>query len=366
MIKLLYITNGITGAGGLERVLSIKASYLAEHYNYEVHILTLNEVGKESFYEFSPQVLLHSIQIGGHPLNYLKEYLTGIKRVIKEVRPDVLSVCDDGLKGFFLPVLLGKPCPMIYERHVSKEIEMNVDFSIWDKRKIYIKWKIMEQLAAGFSKFVVLTNGNKKEWLSLTNMVVIPNPTSFYPKESSTLKNKKVIAVGKQGYQKGYDRLLEAWQLVHQKNPEWQLEIYGKIEPEQKLKEKAALLNVTSSVFFYAPDKDIKSKYLASSIYVMSSRYEGFGMVLIEAMACGVPCVSFDCNYGPSDIIQNEVDGYVVANGNIEALALKINDLIAHEDDRFVMGQKAKQNVQRFLPEIIVKQWDILFKGLVK
>lgn len=365
-MKLLYITNGICGAGGLERVLSIKASYLAEHYGYEVHILTLNESEKVSFYDFSPKVILHSIKVGGNPLNYFKEYRNGIRQIVKELKPDVISVCDDGLKGFFLPILLGKPCPMIYERHVSKEIEMNVNFPLWKKKRIQLKWGLMEQLAANFSKFIVLTKGNIKEWKSLSNCMVIANPTSFYPTESSALTNKKVIAVGKQGYQKGYDRLLQAWQSVNQKHPEWQLEIYGAIAPEQKLQQQAEQLQIAESVSFYPPEKNIQSKYLDASIYVMSSRYEGFGMVLIEAMVCGLPCISFDCPYGPSDIIANEVDGLLVTNGDTEALANAMIQLIGDENLRKTMGGRAKVNVQRFLPETIIKQWDDLFQSLVQ
>lgn len=363
-MKLLYITNGINGAGGLERVLSIKASYLSEHYGYEVMILTLNEIHPNSFYTFSPKVKLHSIAVAGKPVVYIKAYLKGIKQTVKEFQPDVISVCDDGLKGFFIPTLLKTTIPIIYERHVSKEIEMHHDFPFWKKLLIKSKWKLMAFLANNFSKFVVLTNGNLNEWQLLKNLAVIPNPLSFYPESSSSLLNKKVIAVGKQCYQKGYDLLLDAWVSVSKKYPDWQLEIYGKKESESNLELLVENLNIQNSVNFYAPDKNIQEKYLEASIYVMSSRYEGFGMVLIEAMACGVPCVSFDCNYGPSDIIEKGVDGIVVSNGNTQELAKGICQLISDDELRNQMGAKAKENVKRYLPSTIVAQWDKLFKEL--
>ena len=365
-MKLLYITNGINGAGGLERVFSVKASYLAQHYNYEVHILTLNEREKKSFYEFSPKVVLHSIEVGGNPLKYFINYLHGIKQIVKSLQPDVISVCDDGLKGFFLPLLLQKPCPMIYERHVSKLISVSESNNFGVLRVLTeLQFKLMDVLAKTFDSFVVLTNGNKEEW-KLTNIKVIANPTSFYPEESSTLLNKKVIAVGKQGYQKGYDRLLEAWYIVAQKFPEWKLEIYGKLDRKEKLQELAVNLRISHSVFLYPPEKDIQSQYLSSSIYVMSSRYEGFGMVLIEAMACGIPCVSFDCPHGPSDIISDNVDGLLVKNGDSHGLAAALIKLINDESMRKIMGANAKENVQRYLPEVVIKQWDDLFRSLQK
>lgn len=365
-MRLLYITNGINGAGGLERVLSVKAGYLVDRFEYEVHILVLNQCNDVPFYEFSPKITFHSITVAGNPLHYVWSYSKGIKKILARVKPDVISVCDDGLKAFFLPLLLGKKRPIVYERHVSKEIEMNVDFPIWKKVWVHTKWRLMAILAKQFSKFVVLTQGNSKEWPHLKNLAVIPNPTSFYPEASAMLTRKKVIAVGKQGYQKGYDRLLQAWHLLQQHHPDWQLAIYGKREPKEKLSEQAEQLGISDSVSFYPPTKAIEGKYLEASIYVLSSRFEGFGMVLIEAMACGMPCVSFDCPHGPADIITDGQDGILVKNGDVEALAGALGKLAVNEALRKEMGAVAKINVQRFLPESIVKQWDILFKELIQ
>lgn len=364
-MKLLYITNGINSAGGLERVLSIKASYLADHYGYDVTILSLNQGGNNPFYEFSPKINLVSIPVVGNPMQYIQSYRQGIKRIVAQTNPDIILVCDDGLKAFFIPEILKTQIPIIYERHVSKEIEMNHKFPFWKKSLTKAKWKLMETLAQRFDRFVVLTEGNTKEWQTLKNKVVIPNPLSFYPEESSSLQNKKVIAVGKQGYQKGYDRLLQSWKIVHGQFPDWQLEIYGKIAPEFKLEELVQNLKIEKSVSFFPPEKEIQRKYLDASVYVMSSRFEGFGMVLIEAMACGLPCVSFDCNYGPSDIIHDGEDGFLVENGNVVALAEALTKVIGEQQLRHQMGTKAKENVKRFLPSTIVQQWDDLFKSLI-
>ena len=220
--------------------------------------------------------------------------------------------------------------------------------------------------AAHYNKFIVLTQGNTKEWHN-KNIQVIPNPLSFYPKndEISILTNKKVLTVGKQSYQKGYDRLLQSWQLVNEKHPDWTLDIYGTISEAEKLKKLASQLNINKSVNFYSPIKNIAEKYKEASIYVMSSRYEGFGMVLTEAMAYGVPCVSFDCPYGPSDIISNGVNGFLVPNGDIPALSDKINKLIEDEPLRKSMGYKARIDVKRYLPDKIVSEWDQLFKDIL-
>lgn len=363
MKKLLYITNGIKGAAGLERVLSVKASYLADKMEYEVHILTLNNNGSVPFYDFSPKIIMHDIAVGGNPVNYLKRYAGGIKSVVEKVKPDVILVCDDGLKGFFLPMILRKPCPMVYERHVSKIISLGENPSALKQVKIGFQFLLMNQLGKLFDRFVVLTNDNKKEW-NLHNLEVISNPLSFYPAESSPLTSKKVIAVGRQGYQKGFDRLLKSWAVIEKKHPDWTLELYGTRIPSQRIPELAAELHL-EHVSFFEPVKDIEKKYMESSVFAFSSRFEGFGMVLIEAMACGVPCVSFDCPCGPADIIREGEDGFLVTNGDIDAFASRLLRLIEDENLRKEMGQKAKQNVKRYLPETIVPQWDALFKLLV-
>lgn len=360
-MKLLYITNGINGSGGLERVLSIKASYLVEKLNYEVHIMSLNKSNLNLFYHFHPSIILHSIPVYGNPIQYSKRYISGIKSTIKKVNPTIIIVCDDGLKAFFLPSILGKSIPIIYERHVSKNIEIGKNFGIWKLMLTKLKMKTMDVLASSFTKFIVLTEQNTKEW-KLKNLQIIPNPLPFYPQESASLLNKKVISVGKQSYQKGYDLLLQSWQKVHLKNPTWQLEIYGKLDASQGLEGLAMSLGIDKSIRFFEPEKNIINNYLDSSIYVMSSRFEGFGMVLIEAMSCGVPCISFDCPYGPSDIIKNEIDGFLVENGNFDALADTINLLIYNSDLRTQMGKNAKENAKRYLPENIMYQWDELFK----
>lgn len=360
-MRLLYITNGINGAGGLERVLSVKASFLAEHYGYDVTILVLNDHDKDCFYQFSDEIKTMSIPVLGNPLQYWKSYRNGIRQVVTAIDPDVISVCDDGLKGFFVPNILKSKHKIIYERHVSKLIDANIKDSFFKKVTNVIKWWIMELLAKKFSKFIVLTKGNKNEWKTLTNIMVIPNPLSFYPDQTSTLENKKVICVGKVSYQKGQDLLVKAWEIVNRNFPDWSLELYGKIDDVLLDNRNLKQINISH----FPPDPNIEKRYLESSVYVMSSRFEGFGMVLIEAMACGVPCVSFDCNYGPSDIIKDGVDGFLAQKENIRQLAEKIMELINNRDKRIQFGKNARANVAAYQPEQITHQWDQLFKNLV-
>ena len=366
-MRLLYITNGINGSGGLERVLSVKASYFVDVFNYEVNILTLNDGDKNIFFDFADKIKFHDVKINKKtPFTFISTYVSGIKSIIKKVSPDIIIVCDDGLKGMIFPIIFGNKIPTIYERHVSRNIEIRSDNpNIRNKIKNYIKFKIMDFGASKFGKFVVLTNGNKKEW-DLNNIEVIPNPLPYKQNEISDLKSKTILVVGKQSYQKGYDRLLDIWKIVSSKYPDWRIEVYGKLDSSLKLEEKAKELNISNSLTFYPAIKNIEDKYKASSIYLMTSRFEGFGMVLIEAMSFGVPCISFDCPYGPSDIISDNVDGFIVENGNINEFANKLMYLIEDENRRLEFGSKALENIKRFDIENIANKWKFLFESMVK
>lgn len=158
--------------------------------------------------------------------------------------------------------------------------------------------------------------------------------------------------------------LIEAWSYVHKSHPDWKLDIYGYGELKEEMTRSIATLNLTDVININEPTNIIIQKYLESSIYIMSSRFEGFGMVLLEAMACGVPCISFDCPYGPADIIRNGEDGFLVEHLNAKALADSICQLIEQPELRKQFGRKAKKNIIRYSKDNIMKQWTELFNEL--
>lgn len=351
-MKILYITNGITGIGGLERVLSIKLSYFADKLGYEIHVITLNEKDKLPFYQFSEKISIHNIQTEEGSLKYFLSYIKGINKVVKEVSPDLISVCDDGLKGLYIPLWIHK-CyrAIIYERHAS----LRLNNSKMQSRLIKL---------GGFfyDRIVLLTKYNKTEWIS-NNLEVIPNPLSFPIDEKASQDNKQIICVGSLSHNKGYDLLIKAWSKIASRYPEWKILIYGRGDSSvyQPLLAEA---KVEDSIIFCGPTNEIKKKMLQASFLVLPSRSEGFGMVLIEAMACGLPCVSFDCPCGPRDIIQEGKNGLLIPPEDTDALSEGMERLIKDKNLLNEMGNFAMNSITQYKIENIASIWKSLFNNL--
>jgi len=362
--RLLYITNGIDGSGGLERVLSLKASWLADTQGYEVHILVLNEAYQHPFFSFSSKIIFHSIRVGGNPIAYWRAYSKGLISQVEAIQPQLILVCDDGFKAFLTPLFLKKRAPLLYERHVSRAVFTGTQKGLLSRLFKRIQAQLITFLAARFDRFVVLTDSNREEW-PISNLIVIPNPLPFYPDSVSRQREKVVLAVGKQSYQKGYDMLLHAWAQIAADYPDWRLEVYGKLDASQGLEGLADALQIGSSVHFYPPQKAIATQYEKASLYVMSSRYEGFGMVLIEAMAHGLPCVTFDCPYGPGDLVQHETTGLVIPPGDVTALAQGMARLMGDVSLRETWGTNARTYVTKYAMDTVGQQWIALFESVV-
>lgn len=357
-MKILYITNAVNGPNGLERVLSIKTAFFIRNYHYEVSILVLNDGHVQPFYEFDEHIHFFSILVQEGILTYFKNYVNGVQKVVDFFQPDIISICDDGIKAFLLPRFLKTSAKLVYERHAS------IYFNTKRNRIGRMARWLMRKLAIKFDRFIVLTSGNASEW-NLKNVEIIPNPVSFFSSFENPLNQKKVIAVGSHSYNKGYDRLLTIWKNVNVDFPDWNLYIYGKVDDAQTYIKQVRQMQI-ANIFFENPVKQIQDVYEHSSLLVLPSRTEGFGMVLIEAMACGVPCVSFNCPSGPADIIRDGEDGFLVEDNNLSLFEFKLKELMHNDSKRMEMGLAARENVRRFSMHSIAEKWNDLFLTLIK
>lgn len=361
-MKILYITPKINNEGGVARVLSVKANYLVENFGFEVHILTQNEGNNPLFFSFNEKIVLHDMILKGNLISFFLQYVKALKKALTTINPDVIIVCDNGLKAYSVPFILKTKTPVIFECHGSKYIEEKEQANSSFASKFKLTFKAFS--ANRFNKFVALSKESLKEW-NVKNGVVISNPLWFKAADFSDLKSKKVIAVGRHSYEKGLDRMLEIWKKVIEKYPDWCLEIYGKSNKNQELQKLANALNIKNNVIFFEPVRSINDKYLDASIMVMTSRTEGFGMVLIEAMALGLPCIAYDCPCGPRAIIQNDKNGFLIEDGNIDSFVQKIELLIEDENLRLQMGKNAQESAKKYNLDSIMQQWKTLFESVV-
>lgn len=358
-MHIVFIVNSIYESGGLERVIAERTKLLINHLDYRISIVSLELEKKDKFYNFHPKVNFLEIKDTVN-LNWFKKRIK-IIGCLKSIEPDIITVCDDGLKGLFFPILYGFFNNVIYERHASKKIFLKKNTII-----NVLKYRLFSLLAdfgsLMYKKVVVLTESNEKEWL-FANTAVIPNFISNFPENKSNLKAKRVMAVGGHSYSKGFDRLLVIWKEVIANYPDWELHIFGRIK-NQNILNLCKSLNLEKSVFFHLPTKNIMKEYLESSIYAMTSRSEGFGMVLIEAMSCGVPCISYDCPSGPREIIEHNVDGYLIKDGDIKSYTRHLSKLISNYELRKVLGDKSRENVQKYRQDIVLGHWINLYKQI--
>jgi glycosyltransferase involved in cell wall biosynthesis len=203
-------------------------------------------------------------------------------------------------------------------------------------------------------------------WGVLPNLLVFPNAALNIPDVQHTTGNHRVIAVGRLDYQKGFDRLLEAWALLPASLRQiWRLDIFGQGEWEQLLKDKTVRLGTSDSAHINKPTSEIFREYATSDFLVMSSHYEGFPMVMIEAMAIGLPVVCFDFLCGPRDIIRPEENGLMVKEGDIPALAAAMQRVM--EDPALLerMSNGAKMISKTYSEPAVMAQWEACFKELL-
>ena len=376
-LKLVYITPALYMAGGVERVLTLKANYFADHFGYDITIILTEGKNKPLFYPLSDKIKVINLNIGFEELwtcsfakkvlVYLKKQRQFKKALAKElmrIHPDVTVSLLRREINFLNDIKDGSR--KIGELHVNRanyrNFETNDSNFIKNLFAKFWMYSLVSKLKH-LDQFIVLTEEDKKAWAELPNISVIPDPLSFSPTQKSSLSVKRVIAVGRYVYQKGFDLLLQAWATIERQYPDWQLAVFGdgnRTPYEQQMKE----LGIDDSrCHLYGPTTDIQQEYVNSSLFAFSSRFEGFGMVLVEAMACGLPVVSFDCPCGPKDIVRDSEDGILVENGNIELLAMSLSKMMRDEALRQAMSKAALKNVQRFRIEQIAEQWRNIFES---
>lgn len=375
-MRIIYCLDEMSHPGGIGRVTSIKANWLAEH-GHDVWVVTANQCGEQDYYELHPSVKRKDFAIGFQlgidngnllmkfirKIGKMRRYRSELEQFIYEVKPDIVVSTFTNDSDFLYKLRDGSK--KVLEFHFSHEgFKSQMKYgpqTLKNKLLLTYRLKKHERIAKKYDAFVVLTQEDAESWKGYENLYVIHNMLSFEPKETSTCMEKRVIAVGRLDFQKKFDRLVDVWSLVNKECSEWKLDIFGQGPDRDRLLKLIAEKGLSDSVSIQEPTRDIIKEYTASSILAMTSTYEGWGLVLTEAMSVGVPCVAYACKCGPRDIIEEGKNGYIIEEGDKEKFAQKLVELMKSDKLRQDLGRNAKESSKKYNVDNIMEQWLALF-----
>lgn len=381
-MKIVYCIPSLHNSGGMERVLTQKANHLADLCNCEVSIITTSQAGRTTFYPLSDKVRIIDLDIDYESIMKLpiikrikarlkarKLHKRKLSKTLNELKPDI-TVSMFTHEMSFLPTIKDGS-KKILELHFSKSFR-TLDANSNQRSLIYRLINFLTDIfdrrhIIEYEKFIVLTHRDAADWgKKYVNLYVIPNPVSVTPHQITDSSQKRALAVGRLCAQKGFDLLINAWDMIAKDvRKGWTLDILGSGPDETALRELIVAKGLQSEISILTPLHDISSIYLNHSIYCFSSRYEGFGLSLMEAMAFGLAPVSFDCPCGPSEVIQDGINGFLVAQNDTSKYAKRISMLMNDYILRAEMGKKASKTIlDNYSEETVMKLWKEQFKSI--
>ncbi len=353
--RIAFLIMNMESGGGTERVTSVVANELKKR-GYDISIISCQH-GKSCRFPLSDDITLLSLNGERYKNGYYRKIKTisGLINIVKNRKIDIMIAVDVALYCYLYPLQLRKYCKCVAWEHFNYHITPN--------KLVKIGRKLSAEKA---DACIVLGKRDLESYMNnykCKNVQYIYNPIALNRDLKADTKKKRIIAVGRLSYQKGFDLLIDAWNLLEPKYSDWKVDIFGEGDLKDLLQdkiEKYRLKNIT--LRGYA--EDIEKEYVNSSIFVLPSRYEGFVLVLMEAQAKGLPCVSFDCWEGPAEIIDDGVNGYLVECENSQKLAEKIEILMKDENLRIQFAQKAQKDLGRFDTELIIDKWDEMLSSI--
>ena len=341
-MKIVYVIEKMSGIGGMERIITDKMNYLVRHTNHEVVMLLLWHDELPVAYPLDERVKIVRMDV---PYLHKIKALFSFRKTIRKINPDITIYT--WVMGAFLAAFSGWKGKCIYEAHRARPTMKH-------------QW-IMSLMERKVDAVVTLTQQDAKEYPHAKFVTLIPNFTSLHVEKPSDCSSKHCVSIGRLIEVKDFSRLLDIWKSVVEKHIDWHLDIVGEGPEREALQQKIERLGLSSNVTLHKATSDVLPFYLNSSIYLMTSRFEGLGIVLIEALTCGLPIVSFDCDYGPRHIIENDVTGKLIHYNDDEAMVNAICELIENQEKRQEMGRAALKASQKYQPENIMRKWEELW-----
>ena len=382
-MKIVYVLKAYAMKAGLERVMSDKMNWLAEH-GYEITVVTYEQGLHPLAFPLHPSIRhidldtrFFSLEQYSYPkrifmmLQMRRKFRSRLQNLLDEICPDILVITTYSIKLLDIFLSAKTVAYRLIESHVAcYTVKKAFDYRDKPFFRAIAGWydNIVLGQVAKADCLITLTQGDAIDWRQYTsNVTVIPNPVTYYPDSIKLHDDNKcrILAVGRLHEQKGFDLLIDAFSMIADQCSGWKVDIFGDGPDKEKLEDRIRQRNLMDSVVINPPTSTIFDEYQQSDFFVLSSRYEGYPLVLNEAMSCGVPCVAYRCKYGPEDAIKDGVNGLLVEKGNIEDLANKILWMITHTEERLSMGVKAREAALRYKKDAIMNQWVGLFNRLM-
>lgn len=322
-MKIVYEIERLSTNGGIEHILTERMNYMAEVWGWDIYVLVLLRETERPWYELSPRVHVEYLDVGATGLLMCAEALWKLNKAVRRIKPDVYVTFQT--IGAMSCLVRTHGITTVYEAHGTRS-----------RMRHPLAMMIAERFATAV---VVLMEQHKKDYAKAKAVEVIPNFTTMSPVTEPDYSSKVIVAAGRRCYEKNFERLERLWDELREDFPDWTLRLHHNT-------------------------RDMLTAYQEGTVFVMTSRFEGFPLVLVEAMACGLPCVAFDCPYGPSGIIENERNGFLIPYDDDQLFKDKLSYLMRHQEVRQRMGCVARESVKRLSIDSVMKKWKEFYERL--
>lgn len=360
-MKINYVIEDFSVCGGIERIVSRKAGILAASYGHDVTVISVYKDDRPVRYQLDESIKVVRLNVPwtektSNPvlmalrrINTLTKAARRLNEALEQTRPDIVFFTTT-LGALLLPLCRTK-AKTVFESHLARKFTPYNTFFRFTELKA--------------DAIVCLTSGDAKEYRHARRVEIIPNfiykPNAY----ASDYAARRAVAVGRLEHQKGFDILIDCWKAAMETHPGWRLDIWGEGPLRDELQRQIDSFGLQETIKLRGTCADMADKYAQYSLHLMTSRYEGQGIVLIEAQAAGLPSIVFDYEYGAADIVTDGVNGFLVPQGDTRTFTERLAEMMDSEDLRAKFGTEAKETAKAFFTENIMWKWEKLIKDIL-